>query len=529
MALSLTKPDGTALPVGSLTAERGVPSSHIAMAVKNIGITPIAGAKVVLYGETTPGDWTTTGHPALDERQGRFQITSVDSSGTPGQTSGTVTPQPLGHLSSGTLPEILPGNTIFFDFWDEQASSSAGGGAINLKLSIDQDSAAVPVGYGVSLVGRGIDSGRNLPKSYVISGRALTASGTPDALVHYAAGSWLYQGTEGTDVSGGTVTLNQNDVAAAALVTGEAYRAAISQGASSTPTVTKGAKALVAGAGPLYPVVPAGEALLGFVLVSYGASGSVIGAANITQNTITFGRYAITTTGLTATVHAGEALIGNYRQIRAVKGDVTLVASAVNRIWLEWTGAVTVTQTAAQPTPGALLLGTFTTSGSAVTSSTDDRIYIGAAGALTLHAATHATLGTDPVSPGSIGAATTAAVALKADLVSPALTGTPTAPTATDLDDSTKIATTAFVNRAIGEAIGWRAAILFTGDGSSQPSVIAAKPAVDKLFVYVNGMLMVHDPGDGGAQDYNYNAATGQVTFTPVLTTGKVAQFRYVA
>jgi hypothetical protein len=315
-----------------------------------------------------------------------------------------------------------------------------------------------------------------------------------------------------------------------ALASGEGYRAAISQGASSVPTVTKGAKALIAGAGPLYPVVPAGEVLLGFVLVSYGASGSVINNSDITQKTLTYGRYRVTTSGLTATVHAGEAIIGNYRQIRAVKGDVVLIATSLNQIWLEWTGAVTVTQTATQPSPGAILIGTFTTDGSGVTASTDDRVYIGGAGTLSAHAASHATGGTDPVSPGSIGAATTAQVALKADLASPALTGTPTAPTSADLDDSTKIATTAFVNRAIGEAIGWRAPILFTGDGASQPSAIGApRPTSDKLFVYVNGLLAVHDPADAGAQDYNYNASTGQITFTPVLTTGKKAQFRYIA
>ncbi len=42
-------------------------------------------------------------------------------------------------------------------------------------------------------------------------------------------------------------------------------------------------------------------------------------------------------------------------------------------------------------------------------------------------------------------ATTTAALALKADLASPALTGNPTAPTQAPGDDSTRIATTAFV------------------------------------------------------------------------------------
>lgn len=47
----------------------------------------------------------------------------------------------------------------------------------------------------------------------------------------------------------------------------------------------------------------------------------------------------------------------------------------------------------------------------------------------------------DPINPGGGGAA----LALKADLASPALTGNPTAPTQAPGDDSTRIATTAFV------------------------------------------------------------------------------------
>lgn len=45
-----------------------------------------------------------------------------------------------------------------------------------------------------------------------------------------------------------------------------------------------------------------------------------------------------------------------------------------------------------------------------------------------------------------------ALLSLKANRASPALTGTPTAPTATEGDNSTQIATTAFVNTAIENA-----------------------------------------------------------------------------
>lgn len=49
--------------------------------------------------------------------------------------------------------------------------------------------------------------------------------------------------------------------------------------------------------------------------------------------------------------------------------------------------------------------------------------------------------------------ATTASVALKADIASPALTGTPTAPTPGAADNSTKIATTAYVDAAVAGGV----------------------------------------------------------------------------
>ena len=63
-----------------------------------------------------------------------------------------------------------------------------------------------------------------------------------------------------------------------------------------------------------------------------------------------------------------------------------------------------------------------------------------------VHAASHASAGTDPVTIAeSQVTGLTADLALKAPLVSPALTGNPTAPTQTQGDSSTKLATTAFV------------------------------------------------------------------------------------
>lgn len=530
MTIAITQPNGDPLDITTLTPQRGVDSAHYQIAITNTGVADVTEDSFFMLAEVvaSSGDYESIGHPAVDERWGRFQVTGFDSSGTAGQEVMETGIQTLGHLAWAKLPTIKPGNSIFADVWLAQPSASAGGGAVNLKFGVARLGPAIPVEEGVTMVGRGIDSGVNQPKSFIVSGRVMTATGTPDDQVHVALGTYVYQGTEVVDGSAHAITLNQTDSLSSTLATGESYYAAISQGLSTTPTTTKGAKSAST---PDKPSLPLGEALIGFVLVAYGGSGSVIASGDLSDTDITYGRYAVTypASGLSATVHAGEALTANFHQIRGQKSDFVLTGAATNILWLEATGIITKDAvTTDPPSAGALKLATLVTDGSHVTSFTDNRTYIGQAGTLSLHATTHATGGSDPVSPASIGAASTADLALKADALDAVLTGNPQAPTASPLDNSTTIATTAYVDLAVTASLAFQPAILFSGDGSSQPSVISDKPTVDNLFVYVNGLLMIHDPGDSGAQDYNYDDTTGQVTHTPVLAVGKIAQYRYI-
>ena len=62
-------------------------------------------------------------------------------------------------------------------------------------------------------------------------------------------------------------------------------------------------------------------------------------------------------------------------------------------------------------------------------------------------------------------------MALKADLASPALTGNPTAPTQTPLDNSTKIATTSYVAAAVVAANGQDYAEIYTSGGVTTQTV----------------------------------------------------------
>ena len=93
------------------------------------------------------------------------------------------------------------------------------------------------------------------------------------------------------------------------------------------------------------------------------------------------------------------------------------------------------------------------------------------------------------------------ALALKAPLASPALTGTPTAPTATQGDNSTAIATTAFVKTAC-DAVSQELSAAFKFKG-----VVANLTELEAIVDPANGdVYQVTNPGTGKTNaEYAYN------------------------
>lgn len=375
MSLLLTHQDDTPLVDLELVAERAIPSATVDLKILNDGAQDVVGAFLTLYAETAPGSglYFSTSHPVVDERMGRFQITG--QSATPGQEIVLGVVQPMGHLAVALLPTIKAGGHILANFWLAQSGSSAGGGAVRIKIEVANEVAAYPLPFGVSQVGTGIDSGRKQPRSFFIDGRAVTATGTPNDFVHAAAGSWLIQGEEYVGASIADVQFNQNDGAAEALASGQEYIAALTLGTSATPTATKGLRATAGSAER--PTPPAGELLLAWITVAYSATTTTIAPGDIEDARI-FGRYKVVapTAGLNVTVHPGEAVIDSFRQVRGIAAVVGLGASVVNRLWLEWNGSITVTLSDIPPSAGAVKLGNATTGVSSVTNLSDTRTYI---------------------------------------------------------------------------------------------------------------------------------------------------------
>jgi hypothetical protein len=145
------------------------------------------------------------------------------------------------------------------------------------------------------------------------------------------------------------------------------------------------------------------------------------------------------------------------------------------------------------------------------------------------------------------------ALALKANLASPTLTGTPKAPTAATGTNTTQIATTAFVKTAVDTAIaGVADALIYKGTvaGGSTGSYGALTPAADKGYTYkvstagkidgkvveVGDMLICNTDGTAQATDSDYATIEanwdviqanidGAVTGPASSTTGHIATF----
>ena len=114
----------------------------------------------------------------------------------------------------------------------------------------------------------------------------------------------------------------------------------------------------------------------------------------------------------------------------------------------------------------------------------------------------------------------TNSLAAKAPLASPALTGTPTAPTATTSDDSTKIATTAFVVAKVGASGG---ATTLNGLTDVNTSGVSS----GQVLSYTGSAWGVADAGSGGSGGSIDLTANGAITAGRAVvidTDGKVSQ-----
>jgi len=213
----------------------------------------------------------------------------------------------------------------------------------------------------------------------LLEGGTLTASGSPDSLVHLDLTTWIAAGVPWTllpGVGAAEITIDNLDSAAAALASGESKWVALSLANDGTVTQTPGLKGTSPLAVSARPTPLSDEPLLGYVEREFDAT---IESGDIYQDERVYGWFKATTSGasLVATISGGWAMIDNRLIILTGASSVTCTASDVTYVYLNPSGTFTANITGIRPTDRSLLLYEFTCDGSGVTATVDRRVLVG--------------------------------------------------------------------------------------------------------------------------------------------------------
>lgn len=333
---------------------------------------------------TSPGVYVSTGFPPMDELWGLMRIVGYDNAADPTWSVASTDWQNVGAYS-WLLSGDYPADCAVYVELKQRPPSGASAGTWRWALghAADEYSAALPLALGQ--LDRGILHGvGDYARSGLIRGGEVTPTGTPNDEVHVAASQVLYQGIlHGSIVT--DLTLNQNDVAAAALTAGQSYKAVITWGPSGWHA-TKGAKAV----SPTAPTPPAGEPLAEkpYVTVQYDAGGGAIDAADITGEGLYDRCWCAAGAGLEVDIHSGLAVGGSTYRYASNKQTVALSASDTFYLYQLASGRWEATTTEAAPeTTATGPWWEVDTDGSGVTAIRDRRQYAGKSKTIVLEGA----------------------------------------------------------------------------------------------------------------------------------------------
>lgn len=332
---------------------------------------PLKNARIVQrYWNGT--QWVANGYPPVDELWYAVAVTGSIKTGDPNmadQTTGYVRIGKNSELALGDIPKNCA-RTISV-FRSVPAGAAENGHRYDLFLVFDE--ASMPLTRGIALaLGGGVVPDRLVSGGGVRrlrNGRSLTAAGTD--VVTITKGSYTYDGVPKTKLQA-TVTLNQQDGAAAALASGESYKAVLSQQNGGGVTVTKGNK----GTSPATPATPAGEILLGVVAVLFRTGGtSQINQSDIDTGGVIYGEYLPHAgTGLTLRIGAGESISDvDTNTFHGAESTLNMTPSATSHIWVNPDGTFTKNTTGVAPQTGSEKIAGVVTGASAITSVTDKR------------------------------------------------------------------------------------------------------------------------------------------------------------
>ena len=192
-------------------------------------------------------------------------------------------------------------------------------------------------------------------------------NGTPDDDVIIKDVSWVHYGIP-YRLLDYNETISANDGDSAALASGESYYCALTLGAG-TVTQTKGSKDTDPLTDDDKPALPAGEPLLAWVVRSFD---NVINTADISESeaVTTPDFFGFSSSSLTATIGAGQALVNGSLIQRDFTQDLVLAASSISTIYLLEDGSLS---TGRGSSDRGMPLWYVVTDGSSVTSYVDLR------------------------------------------------------------------------------------------------------------------------------------------------------------
>lgn len=359
-------PLALALQVGETSA----PATFYLYNDKNLAFasSTLVGARL-RFAVLTGGVELSDGVPLLDRRMIRVTITGMDSAADP-----TMRPQVSGTIAVGAgedvvFDDIPPGCARIFTVAVEATAVDT---AETLRMRVtDQGNSVKLAAHALVGAGSGVLLGSTQDLRQLVRGRNIIAAGTADLIVE--RGAFDYDRTR-RNVSRETITLNANDSAAAALLAGESYIAALSQAADGTVTVTKGAK----GAAPVAPVAPVADILLGTVVVAYQAGGvPLITQGDVDMTGQRFGEFRVVAgAGLSVRVYPGTGIGEDSYQWNDAPVVVPVTASATTYVWMTPTGAPVASATATAPVAGAYPLAVVVADAGAVTGLADVREFV---------------------------------------------------------------------------------------------------------------------------------------------------------
>jgi len=320
----------------------------------------------------TGSQWVADGYPPVDELWYAVSLIGAIKTGDPtmaDQTTGYIRIGKNSELPLGDIPKNCA-RTISV-YRSIPAGASENGHRYDLFLVFDE--ASMPLSRGIALaIGGGVVPDRLVSGGGVRrlrNGRKLTGAGTD--VVTCTKGRYTYDGVPKTKLQG-TATLNQQDGSAAALASGESYKAVLSQQSGGNVTTTKGNK----GASPATPSTPAGEILLGVVTVLFRSGGtSQINQSDIDLSAVIYGEYlAYAGTGLTLHIGAGESISDvDTNTFHGAQSTMNLTQSATNHIWVNPDGTFSQNTTGVAPQTGSEKIAEAVTDATSITSVTDRR------------------------------------------------------------------------------------------------------------------------------------------------------------